>query len=227
MVTPQTRKDPDWMKFFCRHLIAICATIEFKESEQEPKFVAYSGTLIRFGNSIFVLTAGHILKTLDQTLKNEKIALKSVMLVDTFSLKPISDLPIPFTLKTEHIFYVDDDKEGLDFGLIYLEPMYVRLLAANGMVAIEEKNWLHQSNMTFDGYAMLGLPEEFTLKDGSTFGGGIVSPTMFRVKHIETLPEDCEPTLQPRFIGELDPNLNLQSVVGMSGGPIFGFKLDA
>jgi hypothetical protein len=42
------------------------------------------------------------------------------------------------------MFFIDDCEEGLDFGVVALRPYCVRLLAANGLVALDEKNWSHQ-----------------------------------------------------------------------------------
>ena len=35
----------------------------------------------------------------------------------------------------------------------------------------------------------------------------------------------ARPTIYPQFVGQLDRELPIKSVVGMSGGPIFGFRL--
>jgi hypothetical protein len=221
--------DSDGLQFFCRHLVALCATFEYKgnnNADQEPRFTAYSGTLIKIQDATFFLTAGHILRDLENALKSEKVEFKNVVLADIFGRNRICDHPIPFALKNARQFYIDDDEEGLDFGVILLEPYYVRLLAANGAVALEENNWVYQSNVTFDGYAMLGLPEEFTSDRINKAGEGVVSPTMFRVQRLETAPDDRATTLHPQFIGQIDQELSLQSVKGMSGGPIFGFRLE-
>jgi hypothetical protein len=70
---------------------------------------------------------------------------------------------------------------------------------------------------------MLGLPEEFVKyeQDGLI---GIVSPTMIGVKALDILPEGAKRSYYLRFVGQLHENLPLSSIVGMSGGPIFGFR---
>jgi len=70
---------------------------------------------------------------------------------------------------------------------------------------------------------MLGLPEEFVKyeQDGSL---GIVFPTMIGVKALDNPLEGTKPTIYPRFVGQLQEGLPLSSIVGMSGGPIFGFR---
>src|SRR5207237_1571279 len=99
---------------------------------------------------------------------------------------------------------------------------YARLLAKNGVIAITEENWIHQSRIAFDSYAMLGLPQEFTSQRVSPGGAGTVARTFVGVRPLDVLP-DGKQTRHQRVIGPLDPSLDLKSVKGMSGGPIFGF----
>jgi hypothetical protein len=86
------------------------------------------------------------------------------------------------------MFFIDDDEAGLDFGVMLLRPYYVRLLAANNTVAIQEENWIHQHQVTFDGYLMLGLPEEFTSNTVDAEGIGQLSPTLLVAKRLHAPP---------------------------------------
>lgn len=146
------------------------------------------------------------------------------MLADTFGLHRISDKPIPFDLKNAELLHIDNEDEGLDFGVIPLSPYYVRLLAKNGVAALEKKNWIHQASVRFDAHLMLGLPEEFSSGQVNNDGDAVVSPTMFRVHRLESPPEGAKKTRYRRFVGQIDQENPIKSVVGMSGGPIFGFN---
>ena len=219
--------DSEGLKYFCRHLVGLFVTYKHKTPEdavQPDRFAACAGTLIIIDNILYFLTAGHVLKALDELRAHEKAEIGRAVLADTFGLEIISDVPIPFDLKGAQLFYIDDELEGLDFGVIALEGHYARLLAKNGAVALTEERWIHQSQVTFDGYAMLGFPEEFASQRVSQTGNAEVSPTMFRVKKLELPPAGRTPTKHPQFIGQLDPELALKSIKGMSGGPIFGFR---
>lgn len=216
------------LEFFCRHLVGLCVTYRHKNSEDggnPARFAACSGTLIMIRDAVLYLTAGHVLKELSELRAHDQVEITNAVLVDTLGWKRISDVPIPFDLKNAQFFHMDDKEEGLDFGVIMLEPHYVRLLAKNGMVALTEQNWIHQHTVKFDGYAMLGFPEEFVSERVSSSGDGIVSPTMFAVKRLESAPDGRPPPRYAQFVGQLDPGLSLSSVKGMSGGPIFGFRL--
>ena len=218
--------DVEGLQFFCRHLVALCVTYQKTDTDsgETPHFAAYSGTLIQIQDTVCFLTAGHVLCNVEDALKSDQVKVGSAVLADTFGLSRVSEHPIPFDLANARLFYVDE--EGLDFGVIALEPYYVRLLSYNGTVALREQNWIYQSTVKFDGYAMLGLPDEFISSRLTSSGEGIVSPTMFRVHRLESPPNDRPPTQHPQFVGRIDQELALKSVKGMSGGPIFGFRLE-
>jgi len=221
-------RDSDGLEYFCRHLVALCTTAEPKNAggSDKTRFFAGCGTLINIRGHVMFLTAGHIVREVEKAFASDQYDIKAV-LADTFGAGRKSDYPIPFDLKNALFWYMDDDELGLDFGVIFLRSYYVNLLALNGIVALEERNWAHQDNAEFDGYAMLGLPAEFTSEFVSDEGEGVVSPVMFRVQKLPDAPSDRTPTIFPQFVGQLDQALPIKSVVvGMSGGPIFGFCLE-
>jgi hypothetical protein len=223
-VSEQQWTDSEGLQFFCRHLIALCVTYR-RQGEDSDRFAAYSGTLIMLHNTVFLLTAGHILEDLERARSSEDVEFKTAVLADTFGLNRISNLPIPFDLKGAKFFHINDEEEGLDFGVIALSPYYVRLLSANGVVALQEVNWARQDRVAFNFYAMLGFPEEFVSENVNDAGEGLVYPSMFRVHRLEPPPADTPVTRHPRFVGQIDQELPLNSVKGMSGGPIFGFTV--
>ena len=212
--------------FFCRHLVGLCVSYKHKTPEDAklpPRFAACSGTLIMIKGACCFLTAGHVLKELETLRASDKIELVEAKLVDTFGPKPISEVPIPFDLKNAPLFYIDDDQEGLDFGVIALHPGYVRLLFKNGIEALTEERWIHQGRVKFDGYAMLGFPEEFASDRLSCAGDAIVSPILLPVTKLDAGPESRAPRRHPEFVAQIDSKTP-KRIEGMSGGPILGFR---
>ena len=216
--------DTEGIEFFGRHLVALFVTFQY-EGEDKQRFSAFSGTLIQIQNTVFLLTAGHVLRNLEAARANAKVEITSAALADIFGMQRVSDIPIPFDFKNADLLYVDIEEEGLDFGVIPLREYYVGLLAKNGVIALAEQNWIHQSNVNFDAYVMLGLPEEFSSDEIDESGNCMVSPTMFRVHRLDPPPPGTQLTTHPRFVAKLDDENPIKSVVGMSGGPIFGFSL--
>lgn len=219
------------LEFLCRHLVALCVT--YQECNEigptgEPRFFACPGTIICIRGVYSLLTAGHTLKDWDEAIRRGRVRVLSAVLADIFGSERVTEEPIPFDFVNEPRFYIDDEEEGLDFGLVALQPYYARLLAKNGIKAIFEENWIHQHTVKFDGYAMLGLPEEFITSQIDSSRGdirvlGAVSPTMIVVTRLEQPPPE-RVTQFPRFVGQLYPGLELTSIKGMNGGPILGFS---
>jgi hypothetical protein len=221
------------LRFLCRHLVALCITYQQVDDKKAPfgevLFFACPGIIICIRGICHFLTAGHILQDWKNNLSQERVILHSAVLADTFGPDITTQQPIPFDFKNEPIFFIYDEKEGLDFGLISLRSYYVRLLAKNGTIAIFEENWIHQHRVELHGYAMLGLPDEFIDSIHNSHSGdsqfwGIVSPTLIVLQKLEEPPKDILRPKNPYFIGKLHPDLPLASIVGMSGGPIFGFN---
>ncbi|MFK8251709.1 hypothetical protein [Ancylobacter terrae] len=107
----------------------------------------------------------------------------------------------------------------MDFGFIELSSYYVNLLIKNGIVVLKDENWAHQGGIGFDRYAVLGPPAELIVKNEISTSEWIVSVVMLPV---DALNEEGGRVDSP-FLGKLAPH-PLESIKGMSGGPIFGFK---
>jgi hypothetical protein len=205
---------------------ALCVTYRHATAEEahlQSRFLTCSGTLIFIEGALYFLTAGHVLEELKTLRDCEQIQIENASQADVFGAKRVSDTPIPFDLKNALLCFIDDEELGLDFGIIPIEHHHASLLSKNGVIALSEKNWVSQDNITFDGYMMLGFPTEFVSERISDSGRVRIQPTMFNVfKSESTL--DCRSTKYPRFVGSVSPDLSLKSLKGMSGGLILGFQ---
>ncbi|TPO13754.1 hypothetical protein [Mesorhizobium sp. B1-1-5] len=214
------------VQFFCRHLVGLCVAYRHipDDDEKPERFSICSGTLILIHNVLCFLTAGHVLKELDELRSHPNVKIESSAFADTFGLGTVSDVPVPFDLVTADLFYIDDDEEGLDFGVIAINPHFARLLAKNGVVALAEEQWAHQHKVAFDRYALLGLPVELTPDRVTPGVGGSATPVMAFLT-----PTTADPNRKPRrhaqFVAKLD-GPEPKDAKGMSGGPIFGFRID-
>lgn len=219
--------DSKSVRFLCRHLVALCISYRAQSdsvSVGQAMFLACPGTVIKIGDLYAFLTAGHALQGIYRSLRKKEVVLERAVLADTFGIGSVSDQPIPFDLASEPCCFIDDEGEGLDFGVVALRPFYTRLLAANGIVAVSEENWSQQHSVRFDTHLMLGLPIEFTSRRLNASGAAAVTPTIIRVMRLEKAPSGTRQTRYPRFVGRIDAELPLKSIKGMSGGPIFGFN---
>ena len=216
-------KHQDIVSFFCRHIIAVCVTYQVK-GEPEPCFFAAPATVICFGKVHHLLTAGHVVNKLERLFANKSVVVTECLLADSFSNNIVNNIPIPFDFENAKKGYID--KEGLDFGLVALENYYVRLLKVNKIVALYRKNWIYTDDQTFDFYAVLGLPEEFSSFDPrSTDPIAKITPTILFVDELTELPKEVKKTKYARFAGYIRIMDGISDLKGMSGGPILGFQV--
>jgi hypothetical protein len=206
-----------------RHMVALCLTFQ---RESETEFRAYAGLLLQIDGVTNFLTAGHVLRAVETALSDATISVTEITLADIFGWKRISELPIPFDLRKAPRIFIDDDESGLDFGLVLLDPHYVRLLNANGVIPETVENLRKQVDVQFDSYAMLGLPEEFTSRRLQAGEDATLGPTLLRVRAVSESDAEIVRTINQRFVGKVDDALPIKSLRGMSGGPIFGFRSD-
>jgi hypothetical protein len=210
-------------RFFCRHIVCLGGWVQEIDGtgkhQGAPKPFAFSACVLEIRGDWHLLTAGHILQRLGKRLaRKEIVILKSYLLAGfgpEVKAHRAAHLPIEFDYEKTDKAYIDQD--GLDFGLLDLGKYLRAHLESNEVKPIAEENWRIPSGMEFEDCAILGFPQEFV-------DIGDISPTMLRVTQLHDLPEDIEPTAWPRFIGKLGDRFPLNSLVGMCGGPIYGFS---
>jgi hypothetical protein len=196
------------------------------------QFFAYSGFILSVRGVWCLVTAGHCIENLENPLRDRKIRLLHCCLADYFGTAPRVKEPIPFDYENAGRIFIHEPQAGLDFALVTLRPFYQMSLEANGIRAICEENWIHQDHSACDFFALLGLPECLVddpkkLVPHGDRVAGVVSPTMVWVDPVNLPPEEIPPATFPWFIGRVRSAGALPSIVGMSGGPIFGFSKGA
>jgi hypothetical protein len=221
--------DPDFEKafiFFSRHLVSLSGScqplIQGMPTGEEQHFT-YSGFILSIRGVWNFVTAGHILKDHDNLLAEKRVKHTRCFLLDDFGPDTISNVPIPFDYENAPRLYIDE--AGLDFGLVALSPHYQRLLQANGIVPVDEEQWIHQHKVKFDRYFMVGLPSLFLSTD-STDDTLIqnMAVTIIPAAPVEDESLALPQTKYPRLVAKLPDNYPLDEIDGMSGGPILGFS---
>jgi hypothetical protein len=98
--------------------------------------------LRRLGRRLVYFEAPHLIEETERRAMDVDIGARRRG--DTLGWKRVSDVPIPFDLKSARLFYIDNDEDGLDFGVIAIELHHVGLLAKNGVIALTEERWNQQ-----------------------------------------------------------------------------------
>ena len=216
------------LRFLCRHLVSLWVYYYPIDSNGkpigQPQSSAYSGFVLSIQDKWYWVTAGHNLEGLEQSLSDKKIKVIYYNLVDYFGSDAISHDPIPFVYEEAPKSYNYDKEAGLDFGWVALSPYYQRLLEANNIIPVGEENWMHQHEVEFDHYLMLGLPEVFIRPEIQGNEQIIpLSPTFIPITKLTEIPDDLPKTQYSRFVAKISDDCPLDNIKGMSGGPIFGF----
>jgi hypothetical protein len=139
----------------------------------------------------------------------------------------ISTLPPPFVYQAGHpkSWIVHEDRNGVmlgaDFGVMFLRNHDADVLLANNLEPVDEQNWVKMPE-TFDHYYMLGLPGELVRQNGRGLWTAV--PKLIRIEKLAETPACYREHTDVMFYGVVDPDSQVKSIKGMSGGPILGLK---
>lgn len=183
---------------------------------------ALSCFIISVFDEWFLVTAGHVLKDIEAATSAGQ-RLERWFLHDGWGMEAKWNHPVPIAFDKMPKLYVGDET-GYDYGLIYLGEYYRSLLAANSVVALDEKGWTEDLPDKFDGYLLLGFPSQLVVPEMTTAGMKISqSVVVVRVEEVGTPPEHLRKDT-PRFYGTVTLPPQFNSIDGMSGSPILGYK---
>lgn len=203
-----------------QHLVCFgfCYAHEPNAEGQSESFVAVSGFIIEFNDKWWLVTAGHIHTEFESLHKEKKITRRA--LFDGFSPNAVDDHPIPFDLFDNDTIRIYSEKHKVDFSLTVLDPNTQKLLAKNDVIPLKA-NWNRKEIDEFDSFGIAGFPAEYT-KNSSTLSstGGEVMPVYVPLEFLKVTDKQDE---LPRFSFRIK-QMNQNSIKGMSGGPLFGFK---
>ncbi|MBL8798740.1 MAG: hypothetical protein JNM56_32910 [Planctomycetia bacterium] len=229
-------REREFVRFMSRHLVALIGTYYRLDEDGQPSgphsFVV-SGFVIEFRHAWLWATAGHCLRDLDDLVRGQqegRIAQLQFVLADYFGPSPLDRHPIPFVYEDTVRHAIDDEASGLDYGLVIVSPYYQRLLEANDVIPVSQVNWEHQHLVNFDAFAILGFPSELNRLERRVSGDQeqitiSAEPVYMAVQQLPASPIAARTTALPSFVGQLPLLRRIPHVRGMSGCPIFGFRI--
>ena len=231
-------KDELFKLFFnrlCRHFVVMTGTYFQLDDSGKPTsdelLFTYSGFAMSFGSAWFLVTAGHVIKEINEYIHHKNIRIKEFNLLDWTGTDAKHKTLIPFNFEGSCPYGLSDEQLGVDFGYLALSEHDKRLLQSNGIIAFEEKDWIKQpKSEDFIAHCVLGVPQEsVTKKLGISITGvpsiGTLETRLLWLRKTE-VASDRKPTQLPRFVAEITSLGDLQSIVGMSGGPVFGLAVE-
>lgn len=179
--------------------------------------------VVAFEGLWWLMTAGHVIKDItDNTAKG--VTYSTFRLQDKLAGNnyPLG-VPYDFDLREWIVIYADIN--GTDYAIAPLTELIASNLKAGGVEPIRENGW---GTMPFDQYSdwlLVGMPDESYRRDGDRHS---LALTAIPLEPTECPPGLLNPPVNKNFgrlieRPELD-TASVESVVGMSGGPIFGVK---
>jgi hypothetical protein len=220
------------VSFLARHLVSL-AVIGPKVDEHRrvvagQQIYGYSGFVIEFLNEWFVVTAGHVLNEIGDTLRACPNGEVRLVLWDSFGIDATTELPIPMEFDSVVMGAIDDDRAGLDIGMIRVSPYYRANLEKNRIVPVDEATWRYPGDDPYDLYGVLGFPEELTVNDmwidpSGRKNVGSITPK-FVTGTLSTVVSSIKRPARIPWLGIALADSGLTSIKGMSGGPVFGFR---
>ncbi len=199
--------------FFNRHLVPMLVEFELEERLITESFTCF---VISIGDQWFLLTAGHCIEYIEKA-KNHGASV-SCSLIDFAGDGAKDNHPIPFDLDNSDPFAFCEG--GADYGLLALHTFYKRLFRHNRIKPLNERVW-DSEPVCPDGFALLGCASEWADVQPN-FNG--ITTTLHPIKELPEKPWHFEETDMPMFYGRIALPPGLDSIKGMSGGPIFAFK---
>jgi hypothetical protein len=216
-----------------RHLVAIVGTYVRPDSDvQWRQFnllgvppeahriqFAFTGVPTIFENQMYVLTAGHAVGEYLRAVCERQIFSTGNSLVDSFGVENPSMHGIPLEIDEAETIVVNAPDSGLDYAMIPLNVNQRRLLHANGVVPYT----LSPASPVYDVKQCIaaGFPSERTslLATYPGIQNDIYLQPIFLP--ISTLLD--EERQFPMLHGRIERMGDIESIVGISGGPILGF----
>lgn len=191
----------------------------------QDKFEVITTFVLQHQAQWYFVTAGHIIEDLHRLVEDGWV-LRDCRIVDT--LIPEATSSEPAYLPIDNLLAAGYQYEGkggdkIDFALVHI-PSLVRIaLEANGVEALDESGYL-SVHAPVACYGLVGVPRERVM---STKRTSTIAHCLFpieRLSHKDTKFTQTDPDL---FYGKVDLGDSIKDLDGVSGGPIFGFWLDA
>jgi hypothetical protein len=208
------------IRFLQKHSVPM--HFSFETPEHKPANLIITTFVLSVQDEWFLITAGHCIDKVNLALRNYGYTLKGCVLLDSTGEGAKHIEPPSFLYEPSKVLSLNDEF-GLDYGIIKLARYYKELLQANNIVALSEDVWRHQpAPPQISFHYLLGIPEESTQFEAEAVW---IAPTMLPITVLTERPAAFEAVDKPLFYGHITLGEELNSIEGMSGGPIFAFSI--
>jgi hypothetical protein len=202
---------------------------------REFQYSVYTGFLLKHGETIVWLTAGHVVDEVIQLLSSPNFQISTMMWLDDFDVKGAEGVRLHRT----DIPMKSWKSSGLDFGAILPSILDVGNIFKNNKVrAINSGIWDHLSHVRPEGFYAIGFPRPLTdHKETLAIDNKILHSVKADLACIplEEIAPPSEFSGEPlwsnpnAFYGKILPYLDypafsIDKLRGMSGGPVLSVQ---
>ena len=226
-------EDQKLLNAFNRHFASLCwvdCEIDSNgDAIKNPRIFCTSGFVIEYQGEWLWITAGHLLNDLDNKMPTINRRMVQSQLIAGWNADEGTVARILFDYATCLKYYVDDYVDGTDLGIVYIPEELKRAL---GEASVEPLRNLDLPEQEYDQYFVHGLPKQEQRDDIRELDKGIdcaatVTPVAFRVFPLESGTGGFPTSNCQRFYASVPAEVSLETLNGVSGGPIYALKQEA
>lgn len=196
--------------------------------KRQPR--VYSGFFMGHRDYFFWVTAGHVIHEIQALLANPKFRVKEARLRDG---RPLSDKfasSVPVSIEADQMLGIDAETEeeafGLDFGILRLSPLvFAGLLSNPGTLFLPAEDSLGGGMEQAAGLYVIGAPGERVRRASSIDVQFEIH--CLPVRLLSNAPAELRQfprSLYGKLVDLGPDNDPMNSIVGMSGGPVFAVE---
>ena len=207
------------MEFLIRHFVGVYG--EIRNESGEVMRSAYSGVLATIAGQVVVCGAGHCFRELEYFVSRGHRTKRCYLVDPRYPESNIESPPaIAFDWEQARPWIVVDETSGADFGALFINGLAIKALEAHGKIPIRLDDVVAlPDHAAF--YALLGLPKS---QAHLTEKYGVVGVYRYIIRKKDPDPDLDLASKIATFYGELPEGAG--NIVGVSGGPLFGWDHD-
>lgn len=218
----------------CRHLVCLGVRTTFVDEQGDSNGLEYLSHYTFFvasvGDRWYLVTAGHVLESLDIVFGDRTQRVLSSFLADYFGPRAATHTLLRFPYELGMGTRIYDKKHGVDFGCIPISEQLKSDLKVNRRKPLSEAHWRREVEPEILMHWVLGFPADINQQYNEPIRAGeerrgIAATVMLSADRIDESQVTEHPsgwqTTIPRFIGRINVDIPF-GIEGMSGGPIFG-----
>jgi hypothetical protein len=178
-----------------------------------------------FNAEWYILTAGHAVKPYLDGIRSQQIFSTGGALFDSVASIDTEANWFPFEIADYCEYVIDDESLGLDYAMLKLSSNHSELIKNRNILPLYLTMNDHEEIQSSAMCIVAGMPDEHgTLLSTEP---GVRNNIFMRPSTVPVIREDDDSRPFPRLVGRIKSMENLRSIVGMSGGPVFGFANDS